>query len=180
MPLRITLQRGIVAGGTTGRAPMTIPETATILLTYAELGARLGISPASAKRRAIRAKWAKHIGNDGRTRVRVPVTALPPETSPETSLETSPVASPAMSPVTDQAALIAELRARLDERTALVNQLRSELDRTRSDLDRARADLDRERMERRTDAERAAEERTQLIEALAQAMKPWWRRLMRR
>jgi hypothetical protein len=149
---------------------MTTPETDTALMTYAELAAHLGISPASAKRRAIRARWAKHIANDGLARVRVPVTAFPPEMTPETSpamsLETSPAADP----------LVAELKARLDERAMLVDQLRNDVERTRSDLDRARADLDQERIERRADAERAAHERAKLVEALGQAMRPWWRR----
>ena len=41
-------------------------------LTYQDLGVRLGVTPEAAKRRAIRAKWARMPGNDGRARVRVP------------------------------------------------------------------------------------------------------------
>jgi hypothetical protein len=40
-------------------------------LTYQDLGVRLGVTPEAAKRRAIRAKWARMPGNDGRARVRV-------------------------------------------------------------------------------------------------------------
>jgi hypothetical protein len=45
-------------------------------LTYEELGQALSIAPASAKRLAIRRKWLKHPGNDGKTRVTVPLEKL--------------------------------------------------------------------------------------------------------
>ena len=41
-------------------------------LTYEEAAVRLGVTPEAARRRAIRGKWARMPGNDGRTRVRVP------------------------------------------------------------------------------------------------------------
>ena len=47
------------------------------LLTYAELGELLGIEPESAKRRAVRHGWRRVPGNEGRTLVAVPRTALP-------------------------------------------------------------------------------------------------------
>lgn len=49
----------------------------TELLTYTEAGEKLRISPDSVKRRAQRAGWVRVLGNDGRTRVAVPVSALP-------------------------------------------------------------------------------------------------------
>jgi hypothetical protein len=48
-------------------------------LTYEELAQALGIAPASAKRLAIRRKWTKQRGNDGRTRVSVPIEKLEAE-----------------------------------------------------------------------------------------------------
>ena len=42
-------------------------------LTYAELAEALGITPASAKRLAIRRGWPKQLGNDGKARVMVPL-----------------------------------------------------------------------------------------------------------
>ena len=53
-----------------------IPEDAR-LLTYAELGELLGIEPESAKRRAVRHGWRRVPGNEGRTLVVVPRTAVP-------------------------------------------------------------------------------------------------------
>lgn len=51
--------------------------TGDIVLTYVELGERLNIKSASAKRLAQRRKWLRVLGNDGVARVRVPVDALP-------------------------------------------------------------------------------------------------------
>ena len=45
-------------------------------MTYAELAAVRGISPASAKRLAQRHRWGRQVGNDGVTRVTVPLSAL--------------------------------------------------------------------------------------------------------
>jgi hypothetical protein len=58
------------------------------LLTYAELGELLGIEPESAKRRAVRAGWRRVPGNEGRTLVAVPRTAIPEHPSvPRTTAE---------------------------------------------------------------------------------------------
>jgi hypothetical protein len=46
-------------------------------MTYPELGEAFGITAASAKRLAIRRRWPKRPGNDGRARVGVPVEAIP-------------------------------------------------------------------------------------------------------
>ena len=51
-------------------------EDTTVRLTYSELAARRGISVASARRWALRRRWPKQIGNDGLSRVIVPVDAL--------------------------------------------------------------------------------------------------------
>src|SRR5689334_3994425 len=49
----------------------------TVSLTYEELAARLGIDMQSARRRALRQRWPKTRGNDGRARVAVPAAVLP-------------------------------------------------------------------------------------------------------
>ena len=41
-------------------------------MTYTEAAVRLGVSLEAARRRAIRGKWPRMPGNDGRTRVQVP------------------------------------------------------------------------------------------------------------
>src|SRR4051812_29299073 len=48
----------------------------TVRLTYTELAEARGISLASARRMVHRHKWPKQIGNDGLTRVSIPVSAL--------------------------------------------------------------------------------------------------------
>lgn len=48
-----------------------------VVLTYAELGDRLAIKPASAKRLAQRRKWHRVIGNDGAARIHVPLDVIP-------------------------------------------------------------------------------------------------------
>jgi len=45
-------------------------------MTYAELAAVRGISPASAKRLAQRHRWGRQVGNDRITRVTVPLAFL--------------------------------------------------------------------------------------------------------
>lgn len=52
-------------------------ETGSVVLTYAELGQRLGIKPASAKRLVQRRKWVRVVGNDGIARIHVPLEAVP-------------------------------------------------------------------------------------------------------
>jgi hypothetical protein len=41
-------------------------------LTYAQAGERLGVSPVAARFRAIRGRWQRVVGNDGRTRIYLP------------------------------------------------------------------------------------------------------------
>lgn len=48
-----------------------------VWLTYDEAARRLGIKPDSVRRRATARKWAKKPGNDGRTLVLIPSSALP-------------------------------------------------------------------------------------------------------
>jgi hypothetical protein len=50
-------------------------------MTYGEAAVRLGVSAEAARRRAIRGKWARMPGNDGRTRVQVPDELHPLRTS---------------------------------------------------------------------------------------------------
>ena len=54
----------------------------TVTLTYAELAARLGVKDESARKTAQRRKWRKFKGNDGFTRVEVPLEDLPPPEPP--------------------------------------------------------------------------------------------------
>jgi hypothetical protein len=63
----------------------------TVTLTYAELAERLGVKDESARKTTQRRKWRKFMGNDGFTRVEVPLDELPkveaPPPPPGPSLE---------------------------------------------------------------------------------------------
>src|SRR3954470_16269109 len=54
-------------------APERAPPrpSAPVWLTYVELGDRLGITPDAARQKAIRGRWRKQKGNDGKARVLV-------------------------------------------------------------------------------------------------------------
>ena len=55
-------------------------------LTYIQLGERLGISPEAARQKALRGRWRRIPGNDGKTLVEVDLAAVAPPTGlPEAS-----------------------------------------------------------------------------------------------
>ena len=135
------------------------------MLTYAELGERLGLGPDSARMRAKRKGWATVPGNDGRTRVHVPPNELPEHPLERPRREAD---------VREQGEQVAELRAELVEERARAEdallaaaELRAETRLLREMLDGSRADLTRER-------ERA----DRLAADLAEARKPALLRLI--
>lgn len=69
---------GVVVGG-----GVTSDSGATRWMTYAELAAFLGVEEESARRRAMRRRWPRRAGNDGRTRVAVPAEVQPGKPSAE-------------------------------------------------------------------------------------------------
>ncbi len=76
----------------------------TVSLTYQELADRLGIDVQSARRRVLRAGWAKLPGNDGKARVLVPATVLPAAGATTTATVASAEPPPAASvPATPEA-----------------------------------------------------------------------------
>jgi hypothetical protein len=48
----------------------------TLRLSYSELAQARGVTVATARRMTLRHKWPKQLGNDGRTRVLVPASAV--------------------------------------------------------------------------------------------------------
>jgi hypothetical protein len=174
----------------------------TLWLTYHDLAARLGIKPASAKRRAIdrrwpNRRWPKRIGNDGRSLV-----AVPREIIEEASSEivsdiagevTEEIASGIMALSnhlqTELEEVRRELRAAWAEaakardravraeaeaelRSQAAIELRQELEATAAEL---RAKL-AEATDARVRAAAAEAEGKGLREALAEARRPFWRR----
>src|SRR4051812_24332216 len=71
-------------GDITSDAASGITSDATgdhVWMTYAELSRARGITPASAKRLALRRHWRRQPGNDQRAKVAVPVTEVTPRES---------------------------------------------------------------------------------------------------
>lgn len=66
-------------------------------LTYAEAAALLGIKPDSVKRRAMRKRWPKMLGNDGKARIQVPTDVTDDATSDDTP-DITPDTSPPLKP----------------------------------------------------------------------------------
>jgi hypothetical protein len=160
-------------------------------LSYEELGQALGIAPASAKKLATRRKWARRPGNDGRTRVAVPIERLEcRRDSPQDRAGDVPRAVP-------------EDEDGRDKGEALVPVLHRHIERLEAELVAQRAEREamRERSEGLTSRQIEAEEasaapvlresveafkaalhserllRDELRHELDLARRPWWRRL---
>lgn len=146
----------------------------TVALTYAELAERLGIEIASAKMRARRGKWHREPGNDGRTRVQVPVEVLNDTPPPPPEASTSPPAAPPP----DAAALAALREAHIAEITRMEAMHKSVLDALRelhvAEVMRIEAMKQRDREAHAAEVERIradhAAELARLMEAHQQAM----------
>jgi hypothetical protein len=54
------------------RARSEMNDESGAWLIYAEAGDRLGVSPDAVRTKAVRKRWRKQIGNDGRARVWLP------------------------------------------------------------------------------------------------------------
>lgn len=143
-------------------------------LTYDELGQALGINPASAKRLAIRRKWPKAPGNDGRTRVTVPLERLeaPKRTDDITDDITSGVtgdsASDTTGDVTQVVNILSQHIAKLEKELADVRERASDRDILEGQLEGLKTVLEVER--KRTEELRV--ERDRLLERLLAQPEP--------
>lgn len=132
----------------------------TIVLTYAELATRLGIELQSAKMRSMRNRWQRTRGNDGLTRVSVPISVFEakPPAAPENRsgaiLEGQEIAR-------QEQRHIAELERLQKLHTETLERLRQ---------DHA-AELERMTAAHQSDAARLEK----IIERLS---RPWWARLL--
>ena len=111
-------------------------------LTYAELGAALGITAASAKRLAIRHSWHKVQGNDGKARVAVPIERLEVK-QPAPGDDTSDNPGDDTGDVTgddtrDMSAAVAVLERHADRLEAELSAVRSRLGTVEAERDAAR------------------------------------------
>lgn len=171
----------------------------TTLMTYDELAARLGIERESARQLAIRKRWTRQRGNDGRARVAVPDDALP-SPSPSDATGHDPSKRTSDDPLQDtdavrvltrhierleQALLTAEekathLESERDVGRDLARQAEGERDAARADARAAAAQAEALREVLAVERERAAElkvERDRLLADQRPRSRPWWRRL---
>lgn len=94
-------------------------------LTYADAATRLRIKPDSVKKRAMRRRWPRTIGNDGKTRIQIPVDTaetVPTDITPDIPVDTSP-------PLDDTRERLAASEARAEVLAAQVQDLQRERDR---------------------------------------------------
>jgi chromosome segregation ATPase len=158
------------------------------IFTYDELAARLGTTRAAARilaQRKVKAgRWSRMTGNDGKARVRVLLADLQGHGEAQQGAQTEARAGtvqearPGTVPGA-QDALIAELRARLDDRAEERDRALADLERTRTYLDHARAELETERTHARDLADRLDRLHRERLTDL-ERRRPWWLRLLRR
>ncbi len=144
----VTLATGVITGGAvpdiTGDATEDdMGDGSTRWLSYEEMGAALGITTESAKRLAMRHKWPRRPGNDGRAFVAVPEERLQGAqlAAGDVTNDVSHDDTPA---VTDDArndarALIGYLERRVEEIGDELADARNELRASRFEVDQLRA-----------------------------------------
>src|SRR3954464_1941854 len=109
----------------------------TRLLTYAELADALGITAASAKRLAIRRRWSKKPGNDGKSRVVVPIERLQAER------KSVPSDDPGDDTGDDDAAVVSSDAT--SDKLIIVTTLTRHIERLEQELATLKTERDRER-----------------------------------
>lgn len=132
-----------------------------VWLTYRELGVRLGVSVEAARRRALRARWTRQSGNDGRARI-----LLPEDYEIDRRPDGAPDVRPDASVTIDGPAALAHafeshIRTLQGDNEALKEQLAAERARTDAAISAFRTLADR-------------------LDDLAaeHSRRPWWRRLV--
>ena len=125
---------------------------ATRWLTYEDMGVALGITTESAKRLAMRHKWPRRPGNDGRALVAVPeerleeaAQAVPGDITGDNADDDTPVdaGDVAADGRSDARALIGYLERRVDELTGDLADTRNELRASRFEADTLRVQAGR-------------------------------------
>jgi hypothetical protein len=135
-------------------------------MTYTEAAVRLGVSLEAARRRAIRGKWPRMPGNDGRTRVQVPDELHHPRT-PDVRIQESEVVHALEAHIATLKTELASEKERSDREVAElkgeVELLKGQLVTERERGDRAQGEL----VVARAAADRATAELVELARRLA-------------
>lgn len=110
-------------------------------LTYEALGIALNIAPASAKRLALRRKWAKRIGNEGKTLVCVPADRLPLKQAVTGDNDSDSHRDDTVSATGDTVAIVTALNAHIETLKKQIEKLEAErnAERTRADTEAEKA-----------------------------------------
>jgi hypothetical protein len=130
-------------------------------LTYAEAAERLGITAEAVRYRAMRGRWPRQRGNDGRARVQLP--DAPPSGVPTAS---APRANPRSDP------------AHLDALNAHIETLKNELSRCDAQLVTERERADRAIAELLALAQRLASVEEARAALAEEQSRPLWRRVL--
>ena len=142
-------------------------------LTYREIGARLGLNVEAVRTRVRRAGWRTQPGNDGRTRVLVPVEVLvEPVSTDEAGVNdqvnrTSDVTG-LVALLTAAEARVSRLERQVEAERDRVNEARSEVDRLRAEVTDLTAQTDRAKQVS-AEAEQAARIATDALNAARRA-----------
>ena len=155
-------------------------------LSYQEAARRLGVTAASVRRRAQRARWPRQRGNNGLALVMVPDDVLSAPRELVAGDVAGDVAPDSAGTIAALEGHVATLKAELEHRGAEIDTLKTELGTRNSDLaaERERADkvingfeaLLRTESERADRAIAAFESLAQRLEEMAAAKRPAWRR----
>jgi hypothetical protein len=152
-------------------------------LTYAEAGQRLGVSAESIRAKAIRRGWRRQSGNDGRTRVLLPLNVSEGVEQPVNAR--SPHVRRSVDPTLVNA-LESHIKTLQGDIEALKEQLRVQADKAEklaSDLAARDALGATELAAERARTDRALSEFAVLADRIAalaeQRARPWWRTLLR-
>jgi DNA primase len=135
-------------------------------LTYEQAGERLGCSAEAARQKAIRQRWHKTKGNDGKARVRLPDGVRTPSERPNSK---SARPDERANEQANAEQLIAALNAHIES-------LKADLTAERARAEQLGVDLTGERVK----ADHAVAVYVALVEKLAEAerARPWWQRLL--
>jgi hypothetical protein len=129
-------------------------------LTYRDIGARLGLNVEAVRTRVRRAGWRTQPGNDGRTRVLVPVEVFvepvrPDEDRVNDQADRTGDLTGLVALLTASEARVSRLEKQLEAERDRVNEARSEAVRLRGEIADLTAQTDRAR-QASTEAEQAA------------------------
>jgi hypothetical protein len=155
-------------------------------LTYEQVAERLHETLRAARARAFRGRWSKMQGNDGRARVRLPDEPLAPAREPARGASVRPTDAALVHALEGH---VETLKAQLAEETAALREhnatLKAEIDHRGAEIDTLKAQLAAanaragEESAKTAQAIAAFEGLARRLEAMAEARRPWWRRLVR-